>query len=128
MNKFTLFWIDGKSEVIQGAEIADAFRRSGYGNGDRKLLDFYASGDETENYAWDIERKKWVKVAKLLGELEVGDIFYFTNQGLSKTRTVVQKGYKDSYCPLVGQDTSNFTKEGGEEVYFHNSKVIKVLS
>ena len=41
MKKFILFWLDGKTEEVSGYDIADAFRRAGYGGGAIRALDYY---------------------------------------------------------------------------------------
>lgn len=41
MKKFMLYWLDGKSEEVQGESISDAFRRAGYGGGAIQALDWY---------------------------------------------------------------------------------------
>lgn len=41
MKTFTLYWLDGLTEQIFGYDIADAFRRAGYGAGALKALDYY---------------------------------------------------------------------------------------
>lgn len=56
--KFTLFWLDGKREVVQGRIIAEAMTLAGYGNGALRALDFYASGDNT-SYWWDDATREW---------------------------------------------------------------------
>lgn len=43
---FTLHWFGGKTETVEGVDIADACRRAGIGNGALRALDFYK--DETE--------------------------------------------------------------------------------
>ena len=43
--KFRLHWLGGKTEVISGTDITDAFRRAGYGGGSIRALDYY---DEIE--------------------------------------------------------------------------------
>lgn len=50
MKTFTLFWLTGDSEIIKGESIGDAFRRSGYGGGALRALDFYAEGDIRNEY------------------------------------------------------------------------------
>lgn len=52
MNTYTLFWLDGKREVVHGATIAEAMTSAGYGGGAVRALDFYASGDR-DDYQWD---------------------------------------------------------------------------
>lgn len=39
--KFKLYWTDGKTEVIEGKNAADAFNNAGYGLGAMKALDYY---------------------------------------------------------------------------------------
>lgn len=55
---FTLFWGDGKREVIQGDDISDAMRRREYGSGTMRALDFYSEGTY-DRYNWD--GVKWVR-------------------------------------------------------------------
>lgn len=38
---FILHWITGDDETIYGYDIADAFRRAGYGGGAIRALDWY---------------------------------------------------------------------------------------
>ena len=40
MNKYNLHWLDGKQEVVEGNDIADAFSRAGYGLGALPALDW----------------------------------------------------------------------------------------
>lgn len=46
--KYTLFWLDGKKEVVQGDDIADAFRRAGYFGGAIRLWTFLKMGKRLE--------------------------------------------------------------------------------
>lgn len=41
MKKFKLYWLDGKTEIVAGRDIADAFSRAGYGAGAVRALDYY---------------------------------------------------------------------------------------
>ena len=41
MKKFILHWLDGTQEEVKGNDIADAFRRAGYGSGAIHALDWY---------------------------------------------------------------------------------------
>ena len=41
MKTFRLFWIGGSVELIKGDDIADAFRKAGYGAGAVRSLDWY---------------------------------------------------------------------------------------
>jgi hypothetical protein len=60
MKTFTLFWLTGDKEIVQGLDIADAVRRSGYGGGAMAALDFWSEGnDEKENWTWNSTAHKW---------------------------------------------------------------------
>jgi hypothetical protein len=41
MKKFRLIWRTGNPEEVEGYDIADAFRRAGYGGGAIRALDYY---------------------------------------------------------------------------------------
>lgn len=41
MKKFKLHWIDGKVDVVEGTDIADAFSKAGFGAGALKALDWF---------------------------------------------------------------------------------------
>lgn len=49
--KFTLYWLDGMKEVIEGIDIANAFTRAGYGAGALAALDFHTEGEDN-SYEW----------------------------------------------------------------------------
>lgn len=56
--KFTLFWLDGKREVVGGRTIAEAMTLAGYGRGALRALDFFAPGDN-QGYWWDKKAREW---------------------------------------------------------------------
>lgn len=58
--KFTLYWLDGKREVVEGLDVAKAMTDAGYENGAIKALDFHTDGEDT-NYRWDRRTKVWKK-------------------------------------------------------------------
>jgi hypothetical protein len=60
-NKFTLYWLDGKSEVITGETAYEAMVHAGYGGGAMSALDFWAYGDN-KDYVWNKEKRKWNKI------------------------------------------------------------------
>ena len=59
LKKFTLYWTDGKREVICGKTISDAFRAAGYGQSALNVLDWYDAGD-TDTHSWDSQLSIWV--------------------------------------------------------------------
>ena len=44
--KFRLYWLDKKTEVIEGTDIQDAFTKSGYGGGAAPALDYWEEEKE----------------------------------------------------------------------------------
>jgi hypothetical protein len=58
MNKYRLYWLDGKTHVVEGHDIADAMNRTGFGNGSLPALDFYDTTDE-QRYQWDSVSRTW---------------------------------------------------------------------
>ena len=56
---FTLYWLDGKREVIVGKDIANAFARAGYGGGAPAALDWYDTG-VTDTHAYSHAEKTWI--------------------------------------------------------------------
>lgn len=47
MKKFILHWLGGRTETVEGTDIADACRRAGIGAGALAALDYYGEGDTT---------------------------------------------------------------------------------
>jgi hypothetical protein len=41
MKSFRIHWLDKTTEIVTGTDIADAFRRAGYGGGAISAIDFY---------------------------------------------------------------------------------------
>ncbi|MFA6536899.1 MAG: hypothetical protein WCT18_00695 [Patescibacteria group bacterium] len=58
MNKFTLFWSDGKRQVVEGKDLADACLRAGIQVGAFVALAFFLTG---EDYSYEWKDKKWQK-------------------------------------------------------------------
>ncbi|QVD49170.1 hypothetical protein LUCX_100 [Xanthomonas phage vB_XciM_LucasX] len=57
---FTLYWKDGRREIIVGEDIADAFHKAGYGSGALGALDWYDQLP-SDTHRWDADSKDWVK-------------------------------------------------------------------
>ena len=64
MKQYTLFWLTGEREIIEGETISDAFMKAGYSAGALGALDFYALGDN-KDYVWNPSRKVWDKKENL---------------------------------------------------------------
>ena len=56
---FILYWKNGKHEVVEGADIAEAIGTK-YGAGAQAALDFYDSGSEP-TYHWDKNKRDWIR-------------------------------------------------------------------
>lgn len=61
MKEFTLFWLNGESEVIKGNSISDAVNKQ-YSAGAMRALDFYSDGDVRNEYVWNNSEKSWNKI------------------------------------------------------------------
>jgi hypothetical protein len=57
---FTVYWRDGKKEVLKGRTFADALNQAGYGQGALPALDFYDDVG-TFKYTWNETTKHWDK-------------------------------------------------------------------
>lgn len=56
--QFTLYWLDGKRQVLPGEAIEHAFTQAGYGAGAIRAVDFYMEGDNRE-YEWNKAKHSW---------------------------------------------------------------------
>jgi len=56
---FTLFWLTGDSQIVEGYDIANAITSAGYGGGAMGALDFWSPGDKREDYVWNKEAHTW---------------------------------------------------------------------
>lgn len=64
MNKYTIYWLDGSRQVVEGEDVADAFNRAGIQPGALRVVDFYAEGDDHE-YTWDAVKRTWVSTGPI---------------------------------------------------------------
>lgn len=60
MKKFTLYWLTGNSEPVEGNDISDAFTRAGYNGAAGGALDFYSNTHVVE-YNWNRKTRSWDK-------------------------------------------------------------------
>lgn len=60
LSAFTLYWRDGRRDVVHGSgnTPADAMNRAGYGGGAVRALDFWAHGDD-RGYVWNAQTREW---------------------------------------------------------------------
>lgn len=58
MKTFTLYWLDGKREVVKGENISQACANAGYSAGAIRALDFYEE-DDNKNWKWDKHTVSW---------------------------------------------------------------------
>lgn len=57
---YRLYWKDGKTEVVEGDSVTNAFVNAGYGNGAVAALDFFKLGKE-QTYNWDKTNRTWIR-------------------------------------------------------------------
>lgn len=60
MKEYTIYWRDGKRDVLTGSNAANAFTNAGYGAGAMGAVDFYADGDD-DSYEWNAKTREWNK-------------------------------------------------------------------
>lgn len=68
--QFTLYWLDGKRQVLTGEDIEHAFTYAGYGAGAIRAVDFYFEGDNHE-YVWNKTKHSWDRKDPLSIEREI---------------------------------------------------------
>jgi hypothetical protein len=78
-NYFTLYWIDGKRQVIAGPTIEQAFTAAGYGAGAVKVVDWYDNGISETHY-WHKGERKWIKYEPL--HIHAQDILSYSEETL----------------------------------------------
>lgn len=59
--KWTLYWLTGDRQVIEGPDIVTAMNCAGIGAGALSALDFYAEGDKDHGYRWPDDDSCWVR-------------------------------------------------------------------
>lgn len=65
---YTLFWLTGNSEIVEGDTISEALNGAGYSAGALRALDFYSEGDKIGDYSWVSSSRSWVP-AKISGRI-----------------------------------------------------------
>jgi hypothetical protein len=60
--QYTIFWLTGETQVIEGDTPAHAFNNAGIGAGALRAVDFYREGTKTEDYIWDKDNHSWKKI------------------------------------------------------------------
>ncbi|MFA6536903.1 MAG: hypothetical protein WCT18_00715 [Patescibacteria group bacterium] len=94
MNKFTLFWSDGKRQVVEGKDFADACLRAGIQQGAFFAMDFMDNGDIDSH---EFINGKWYKRKDLLpwilaGGMSVWTLYYLTG----KKQRIVGVNFSDA--------------------------------
>ena len=56
--KFTLYWLAGEREVVEGRDIGEAMTLAGYGGGAARALDFWSYGED-HKYEWNTADRQW---------------------------------------------------------------------
>lgn len=55
---WTLYWLGGKRQILEGTTIEKAFSAAGYGSGALSALDFYQNGID-DRYEYDTATSEW---------------------------------------------------------------------
>lgn len=59
--EFRIYWLSGKTEIVTGRTIQEAFKNHGYGGGAVHGIDWYDTKSE-QTHNWDSEKKEWVPI------------------------------------------------------------------
>lgn len=62
MKEFTLFWKDGRHQLITGENISDAMRKNGITQFHLVALSFYEDGDTFKHYTFKEFEKEWSRL------------------------------------------------------------------
>ncbi len=60
LKKFTIYWIRGDRQVVEGTNVADACNRAGISTDVLPAKAFCRDGDN-QNYTYDREKRSWVR-------------------------------------------------------------------
>ncbi len=60
--KFVFYWLHGKTTILTGESVEQAFTNGGYGSGAVKGVDFWDVWDEEKSYSheWNISTREWI--------------------------------------------------------------------
>ena len=61
----TIFWLTGKSEILEGNSFSEAMNHGGYGMGAIRAVDFYGEGDKRNEWRWNKEEHNWERKMEL---------------------------------------------------------------
>lgn len=61
MNTYTIFWLTGDTQIVTGNKPQEAMNNAGIGAGALRAMDFYAEGDQRDNWEWDAKNRTWIK-------------------------------------------------------------------
>jgi len=59
MKKFRLYWLSGKTEVIEGKDFENAWLKTGFNSRVKTTLDFWSEGEE-QKYTWNSNERMWI--------------------------------------------------------------------
>lgn len=59
--RWTLYWLTGDQQVVEGEQIHAAMNNAGIGAGALRALDFYKEGAEDHGYRWSSAGRRWIK-------------------------------------------------------------------
>ena len=59
--RWSLYWLTGDRQIVEGPDIATAMNCAGVGAGALAALDFYAKGDGDHGYRWSADDRRWVE-------------------------------------------------------------------
>lgn len=119
MKTYTLYWRDGKRELVQGTGVNNALDRAGYGAGALRALDFWAEGDDHE-YTW--LGGEWVKKKYTCETCKDTHMMTLGDREVMCTHCPVpcqkcRAGGNGAYCASTPCACTCHTKTAGVELY-----------
>jgi len=59
--KYSIYWRNGKREIVTGTSITDACRNAGIGAGALEAMDFFMPGSK-DTHKWNKETREWDRI------------------------------------------------------------------
>jgi hypothetical protein len=61
MKTYTFYWNNGKKDILEGIDVAEALIKAGYSAMILDRLSFYFPGDN-DDFTWDEKSRRWIFV------------------------------------------------------------------
>jgi len=101
---FTIYWLGGSFNFIEGNTIEDAFTKAGYGAGAVSAIDWY-DNNISQTHKYDFKLKKWIPSDKP-DYVMFGDVchHFMGKQTQYGVRFLSEEVAADCHLPYLGKD------------------------